>query len=564
MKSLLNNLQDLGTQRLLILGGVGLAVIVAIVGLSIGMSRSSMTVLYADLQKSESARIGQVLREMNIPFDIQNDGTAVLVAPDDARAARMRLAERGLPSGETSGYELFDDTGALGLTSFMQQVTKTRALEGELARTMQTMDGVVAARVHLVLPEREAFNRAASRPSASVFVHIEDSSAKAREKAVAIQRLVSSAVPGLKADDVSVLDQTGTILAAQGDNGPLAARGIDLRRETEAKMADTVSQLLTPYLGHGSFRVAVTAQLNMDRIVVAEESFDPETQIERSRHNVAESEESNDTSVDPPTTVSQNLPSQDVPNGAGAQSSSTTRRQEETINYEISSVRRERISEGGNIERVNVAILVDGVRGSGADGAEVYEPRTEEELQKIATIVRTATGFDQSRGDVVTVENVRFQERGMDLAAVGEPGFSEVLMRNMGTIVQSVVLLAIVGLLVMFGLRPLLSRLLATGRRRGDAAAAELLAQLPSGGAGESRAALSGPQGESLPGTDNGPKALPNGSDTERFVENMIQLKSVEGKVRESSIAKLGEIVEQNPDDAVAILRSWIYEEARA
>lgn len=369
MKSLLNNLRDLGTQRLLILGGVGLAIIVAIVGLSISMSRSSMTILYSDLQKNESARIGQVLREMNIAFDIQNDGTAVLVAPEDARAARMRLAERGLPSGDAAGYELFDDTGALGLTSFMQQVTKTRALEGELARTMQTMEGVVAARVHLVLPEREAFNRAASRPSASVFIHVEDSSSKAREKAVAIQRLVSSAVPGLKAEDVTVLDQTGTILAAQGDSGPLAARGIDLKRETEAKMADTVSQLLTPYLGHGNFRVAVTAQLNMDRVVVAEEIFDPESQIERSRHNVAESEESNDRSIDPPTTVSQNLPTQDVPNAAGAQSSSNTRRQEETINYEISSVRRERISEGGTIERVNVAVLVDGVRGAGADGA---------------------------------------------------------------------------------------------------------------------------------------------------------------------------------------------------
>jgi len=562
VKSLLNNLRDLGTQRLLILGGVGLAIIVAIVGLSISMSRSSMTILYSDLQKNESARIGQVLREMNIAFDIQNDGTAVLVAPEDARAARMRLAERGLPSGDAAGYELFDDTGALGLTSFMQQVTKTRALEGELARTMQTMEGVVAARVHLVLPEREAFNRAASRPSASVFIHVEDSSSKAREKAVAIQRLVSSAVPGLKAEDVTVLDQTGTILAAQGDSGPLAARGIDLKRETEAKMTDTVSQLLTPYLGHGNFRVAVTAQLNMDRVLVAEEIFDPESQIERSRHNVAESEESNDRSIDPPTTVSQNLPTQDVPNAAGAQSSSNTRRQEETINYEISSVRRERISEGGTIERVNVAVLVDGVRGAGADGAESYAPRTEEELAKIATIVRTATGFDQSRGDVVTVENVRFQERGMDLIAMGEPGFAEVLMRNIGTIVQSVVLLAIVGLLVMFGLRPLMSRLLATARRNKDAET-DLLTQLAPGD-GEAMAALGGPQAQALPGTDDALKALPGASDTERFVENMIQLKSVEGKVRESSIAKLGEIVEQNPDDAVAILRSWIYEEARA
>src|SRR5690606_25685550 len=170
LKSLIENLQALGTKRLIILGGVGVAIVAAIVGMSLIMSRASMTALYANLDKGESARIGQVLQELNIPFDIQNDGTAVLVAPDDARRARMSLAERGLPASGSAGYKLFDDAGALGLTSFMQQVTRTRALEGELARTIQTMDGVVAARVHLVLPEREAFSRTAARPTASVFI----------------------------------------------------------------------------------------------------------------------------------------------------------------------------------------------------------------------------------------------------------------------------------------------------------------------------------------------------------------------------------------------------------
>src|SRR5690606_26388797 len=131
---------------------------------------------------------------------------AVLVAPDDARRARMSLAERGLPASGSAGYKLFDDAGALGLTSFMQQVTRTRALEGELARTIQTMDGVVAARVHLVLPEREAFSRTAARPTASVFIRANGAASVAREKALAIQRLVASAVPNLKPDDVTVLD----------------------------------------------------------------------------------------------------------------------------------------------------------------------------------------------------------------------------------------------------------------------------------------------------------------------------------------------------------------------
>lgn len=565
MKSLIENLQALGTKRLIILGGVGAAIVAAIVGMSLIMSRASMTALYANLDKGESARIGQVLQELNIPFDIQNDGTAVLVAPDDARRARMSLAERGLPASGSAGYKLFDDAGALGLTSFMQQVTRTRALEGELARTIQTMDGVVAARVHLVLPEREAFSRTAARPTASVFIRANGAASVAREKALAIQRLVASAVPNLKPDDVTVLDASGAVLAAQGENNPLALRGMDLKRETEAKMAETVSQLLGPYLGQGSFRVAVTTQLNTDREVVAEETYDPDSRVERSRRNLNETESSNDTSIDPPTTVSQNLPAQPVSNEPGTKSNSSTQKTEETINYEISSIRRERTIEGGRIERINVAVLVDGVHAPGPDGKSTYTPRSAEELEKIATIVRTATGFVESRGDVVTVENVRFQDHGMEITAMGEPGLPEVLLRNMGTIVQSVVLLIIVGLLVAFGLRPLLARLLENKgeRRKSDGG---LLADLTR--EGEGAPSLARPEPAEVLGTatqsPGEPRALPDVSDTDRFMESMIQLKSVEGRVRESSIAKLSDIVEQHPDEAIGILRAWIYEGAQA
>jgi flagellar M-ring protein FliF len=568
VKSLLENLQALGTRRLMMLGGVGALIVVGIVAASIMMSQSSMTVLYSKLSPAEAARVGQALKEIGIDFDMQEDAGAVLVSPKEARKARMALAERGLPANSSAGWELFDDAGALGLTSFMQQVTKTRALEGELARTIQTMDGVLAARVHLVLPERDAFSRAAATPSASVFVRMGDATHMAREKALAIQRLVSAAVPALALKNVTVLDSSGEVLVAEGEGSANAARGTEYRAELEEGMSESIRRLLTPYLGQGNFRVAVTADIDLDREVIAEETFDPDSRVERSRRNFSENENATDTSTEPPVSVAQNLPEEEISNGAGSSSSSTTERVEETINYEISSVRRERVSEAGKVERLNVAILVDGVRGVDASGAETYEPRSEEDLAKIATIVRTAAGFDASRGDVVTVENVKFIERVQDLEPVGTPTLTEVVMHNLGTVIQSLVLLLIVGLLTVFGLKPVVSRLMETNRERRKTALEAL--EEEEAGEGEAAAALAFEGGaENVAGALEDRRAqaeaqLSGGTGTDKFMENMIQLRSVEGKVRESSIAKLGEIVDEYPEEAVNILRAWVYEERSA
>ncbi len=565
MKTVLENLRGLGTRRLILLGGIGAAVVAAIVAMSIMMSQAKMTVLYSELSNAEVTRMGRAIQEMGIAFDVQQDGTAILVAPEDAPRARMALAERGLPSNGKSGYELFDEQGALGLTSFMQRVTKTRALEGELARTIQTMDSVRAARVHIVMPDREAFSRTAPTPTASVIIRTADHQQLPQEKATAVQRLVAASVPNLEPSNVTVLDTAGNILAAEADgSSPLLSRVSDIKAQTETRMIGAVEELLTPYLGLGNFRVMATADIDRDREVVAEEIFDPDSQIERSRRNMSETDSSTDRSFEPPVTVEQNLPAEEVDNGPESQSSTQSTRTEETINYELSTIRRERISEGGDIERLSVAVLVNGVATTNEAGEAVYRPRTEEELAVIANVVRTAVGFDEDRGDVVTVENVEFLNVGKDIEAVGPPGVSEVVLRNLGTIIQSAVLLIVVGLLVLFGLRPLLSRLLASAKDKAQAGPPALADQ--SGG----DPTMAGLPGEGLGDGDlletgmDGTPRLGKRSDMDQFVDNMIELRAVEGKVRESSVAKLGEIVEEYPDEAVSILRAWIYEERAA
>src|SRR3546814_763860 len=210
---------------------------------------------------------------------------------------RMALAERGLPSNGKAGYELFDEQGALGLTSFMQRVTRTRALEGELARTIQTMDSVRAARVHIVMPDREAFSRTAPTPTASVIIRTDDHQQLPHEKAAAVQRLVAASVPNLSPSNVTVLDTAGNILAAEAEgSSPLLSRVGDIKTQTETRMVDAVEELLTPYLGIGNFRVMATADIDMDREVVAEQIFDPDSQIERSRREMSETESSTDRS----------------------------------------------------------------------------------------------------------------------------------------------------------------------------------------------------------------------------------------------------------------------------
>jgi flagellar M-ring protein FliF len=566
VKTVLENLRGLGTRRLILLGGIGAAVVAAIVAMSIMMSQAKMTVLYSELSNAEVTRMGRAIQEIGIAFDVQQDGTAILVAPEDAPRARMALAERGLPSNGKAGYELFDEQGALGLTSFMQRVTKTRALEGELARTIQTMDSVRAARVHIVMPDREAFSRTAPTPTASVIIRTADHQQLPHEKATAVQRLVAASVPNLEPSNVTVLDTAGNILAAEAEgSSPLLSRVSDIKAQTETRMIGAVEELLTPYLGLGNFRVMATADIDRDREVVAEEIFDPDSQIERSRREMSETESSTDRSFEPPVTVEQNLPAEEVDNGPESQSSTQSTRTEETINYELSTIRRERISEGGDIERLSVAVLVNGVATTNEAGEAVYRPRTDEELQVIANVVRTAVGFDEDRGDVVTVENVEFLDVGKDIEAVGPPGVSEVVLRNLGTIIQSAVLLIVVGLLVLFGLRPLLSRLLGSAKDDKDQAGSPALTDQTGSDAMMARlqGAGSGEDGLLESGMDGAPR-LGKRSDMDQFVDNMIELRAVEGQVRESSVAKLGEIVEEYPDEAVSILRAWIYEERAA
>ncbi|MEC9403323.1 MAG: flagellar basal-body MS-ring/collar protein FliF, partial [Pseudomonadota bacterium] len=405
------NLMELGVRRLVALALIGLATIATVGAGAYYLSRPEQTVLYTGLDGEDVTRIGSALRDAGIPFDINSEGSAVMVSHAQTAKARMLLAEKGLPRGANSGYELFDELGSLGLTSFMQEVTRVRALEGELARTIQLMKGIRAARVHIVLPEKGSFRRDQQPPSASVVIR-SDVPDDVRT-ADAIRHLVAAGVPGMQADKVTVLDTSGGILAAGKDPTKASAGQLaSLETAVSSRIQENIRKTLTPYLGLDNFEVSVAAELNTDRKTIAETIFDPDSRTERSIRTIRENENAQNSSVSAPTTVEQILPEEDVSADNGERSSEENERREETVNYEISSKRIETSQDGYRVDRLSIAVLVDKSRLAQSLGGEPTQAQLDEQLTEIEALVASSAGIEKERGDLVKVAVVDFIDGG--------------------------------------------------------------------------------------------------------------------------------------------------------
>ncbi|WP_029008760.1 flagellar basal-body MS-ring/collar protein FliF [Azospirillum halopraeferens] len=578
MDSLIDTLRSLGRGRLLVLAGTGVGIVAAIAGMALLLSQPHMTTLYTGLAPAEAGRIVKAVTDMGIPVSAPFDGTSIQVPQADASRVRMLLAEQGLPSAGGVGYELFDSDKPLGITSFMQRMNRLRALEGELARTIETLAGIEAARVHVVLPDREEFSRGAPTPTASVVVRMRGRAVLERRQALAIRNLVSSAVPNLKPGGVTVLDASGELLLGDDDGtGVASARADGMRAAAETRVARAIEQMLVARLGAGNVRVQVAAEVETKREVVRSHTFDPASQVVRSTQLVEEQGRSVDTSGEPPVTAEQNLPQNEVrAQPQGAQSTNDTRRQEETVNYEISNVARETVIEPGDVRRLSVAVLVNGVWTTAADGTRTYQPRSAGELERLTELVRSAMGFDAARGDRVTVENLEFVDLAPDLTP-RDPmeEIAETLTRNVMTLIQWVILLILSALVILVGLRPLIRRVFPAPEPAAaetvEALAGPVAGAVPqlTGPAGATAGAAAGAAGEggAAGGFDGAEEVAAAGSGLpapgiEETMDQLIELRAVEGRVRASSIRRLGELVDQYPDEAIDILRSWLYEEA--
>jgi flagellar M-ring protein FliF len=553
---MMQTLRNLGATRLVALAAVGFALIAFFTFIVTRLAAPGMTLLYGDLDQSDSGQIVQRLDAQNIPYELRGDGAQIYVPQDQVAKLRVSLASEGIPVGGSVGYEIFDRPDALGTTNFVQQINQIRALEGELARTIRSIHQVRQARVHLVMPKRELFARDQAEPTASVVLGLQGSLDKGQVSAV--QHLIASAVPGMKAKNVSVIDNNGELLARGADDGDFdTANSVDMRRSYEARLSQAIEQLLAQTLGAGKVRAEVTADIDFNQVTTNKEDFNPDGQVVRSTNSVEETGNSQERQNANNVSVANNTPNppgQESGNGSG--STSQNNRTEETTNYEISKTVRTEVKAGGEIKRISAAVLVDGTYDTAQDGTKTYKPRGADELAQIDSLVKSAIGYNQVRGDVVEVVNMKFAEP----EAVEDSGTMLLGLdkTDLMRLAELLVLTVVAVLVLLLVVRPLLSRILAmpsiAPANVALAGPGDQLA-LPPGAA--AALAIPGPPPTALP-------SIPSASDAEQIaaeIDQMIDLNQVEGRVRASSVRKISDLVDQHPEQAVNLIRQWVYQE---
>lgn len=558
----LQTLRNLGPTRLVALAAVGFALIAFFAFIVTRLASPGMTLLYSGLDPADSGQIVQRLDAQGIPYELRAGGAQIYAPADQVDRLRMSLASENIPSGGSIGYELFDRADALGTTNFVQQINQVRALEGELARTIRSIRQVRSARVHLVMPKRELFSTDRAEPTASVVLQLQGALDKGQVSA--IQHLISSAVPGMKANNVSVIDSSGALLARGAEEGDLnAASSEDMRRSYEARMSQAIEQLLAQTVGAGNVRAEVTADLDFNQVTTNKEDFNPDGQVVRSTQTVEETANAQETDNSNAVSAANNTPNPPGQTAGGpAGSTSQNTRTEETVNFEISKVVQTEIKASGNVKRLSAAVLVDGTYTTAEDGTRTYAPRSAEELAQIETLVKSAIGFEESRGDVVQVVNMKFAEP-EDLTASDGTLFG-LDKTDMMRLAELLVLSVVAALVLLLVVRPLLSRLLAMpAAAPGNVALAGVgdgQLALPPGAA--AALAIPGPAGgdPGIPGLPQ-PQSPSEAAAIAAEIDQMIDLNQVEGRVRASSIRKISDLVDQHPEQAVNLIRQWVYQE---
>ncbi|WP_306225185.1 flagellar basal-body MS-ring/collar protein FliF [Bosea beijingensis] len=564
MNGLIEQFAKFGAARLAAMLAVTLVLVGFFGFVMLRMSQPAMSVLFSDLGSQDVSAILKDLDARGIKYELRGDGQTVLVPKADVPRLRLDLASKGIPAGGGVGYEIFDKGDAFSSTSFVQNINHLRALEGELSRTIRSIGRVQAARVHLVIPERRLFERDREPPRASIALKLAGDLDAAQVRAV--RHLVASAVDGLKPERVSIVDERGRLLAdgAQSDQG-LIGLGIEERQTAiEKRIKSQIEDIVASVVGYGRARVQVSAALDTNRVESRSESYDPESRVLRSSQNRTEA--STTTDGNGTVTVGNELPGAQQTQGAQQNQRENSSKNEEVANYEISRTTRTEVLEGGRVKKLSVAVLVDGNYTRSPTGEMAYQPRNNEELERIGELVRTAVGFDQGRGDKVEVVNLRFAEAPPPPADITE----QTLLQQLTSFTREDLIrfaeLAVISLLTVIVLmtvvRPLLKQILAADNsnvrpipsfmRNGGAALAG-----PPGAtgdpAGSSRAVTVGPDGESLPVDVDTPAS-----------ERMLAIAQVKGQLKAQSVEKIGALVSQNPADSVAVLRNWIHEKSAA
>ncbi len=529
MNALVQGMQGMRSFRAVTLAVVGIVLLTVFAFLSVRLTSPVMAPLYTNLTTEDSSTIVTELGAMGVEFNLAQSGSQILVKSSEVLKVRMALAQKGLPSqGSIVGYEVFDRDNSMGASRFVMDVNLLRALEGELGRTISAVESIKSSRVHLVIPKRSVFEQSMNlEPSASVLITLNNRARVPKNEIVAVKHLVSSAVPGLSPSQVTVINSNGEVLAkAQSDEesesaAVSASTAEEYRTNFENRLKRTIELLLEQAVGFGKVQAEVSADIAFDRVHTTAETYDPDGAVPRSirlQEEIFESSDGNDAVVG----VSGNLPENSAGQGAAGQKESQSSLDEVT-NFEISKTITNKASEVGTVRKLSVAVLVDGTYSNDEEGNRIYAARSDEELEQLRALVRSAMGFDAERGDHLELVNMPFPRDTDHLFP--EEGPLDWLKQDLDSILKTLVIGAVAILFILIVIRPLIGRAL-------DMSISEI--EEASGG---------------------GPDAL---AANDIFEQDDGDMDLIQDRMEGAPSRRVNQLIENNPDETLALIRSWL------
>ena len=536
----MQSLKGAGSTRLVVLSVIGVVLLMAFGFLSLKLGSPVMSTLYSNLGTEDSSAVVTELGGLGVKFEVRSGGSEILVESQDVLKVRMMLAEKGLPSkASIVGYEIFDKESMLGTSNFVMNVNLVRALEGELARTIGAMGSIKSARVHLVIPKRDVFKKTDFEPTASVVLNLNNRLDVPKQEALAVRHLVSSSVPGLKPSSVTIVDNNGKILAKAktADDNAFGSTtdATEYKFGLEERMRGTITDLLEQAVGAGKVETQVSVDVSFEKVTVSSESFNPDEQVARSTQTTEEISSMNNKDAGEVSVATELTGAAGANSGSSEESSQTN----EITNFEISKTITNKINDVGTIKKISVAVLVDGKYETDEEGVETYVPRTDEELDQIRTLVRSAIGYDEVRGDNISVINMQFSRESSYL--MPEEGPLDWLKRDLDSIIKTLVL-GVVGILgIMLVVKPLVNK--AFDLSTTDIEAEEIKIMAENEALAQQAGAISG--GDIGGGGGGGE-------------DDSINLDVIQSKMETSPTQQINDLIDNNPEETLSVIRSWL------
>jgi flagellar M-ring protein FliF len=555
----------LGPARILALGVVACGLLGFFAYVASRAAERPYTLLFSGLELADAQELVGRLEAMEVPFRLSPAGDAIMVPSGDALRLRMALAADGMPVGGTVGYELLDNASPFTTGDFLANVNLRRAVEGELARTIATLRSVRSARVHIVAPERGLFGRTEVAPTASIVLSLRGAEPLDQRQVAGIRQLVAAAVPGLKAEAVTLVDGAGNLLAetaaAAGADALAAGDAEAYRAALEDRLRGKIVQLLERSVGRGMVDAAVTADLDFDEVATTAETYDPQSQVVRSTQTTEEATDQQESLPVDEVGATGNLPTERAASQAAtAGTTEKSNKTEETINYEISRTVRNQTKRGATLKRLSIAVQVDGLRRERADGTVAHEAREAEELAQLAALVRSAAGVDDGRGDVVEVVSRPFAGATPPPEPEPEGTWWGTLAGVHGRLLDLGVFSALTLLVLFLGVRPALRRLLAAVQPAPAPGSTAVVL-----GAGGKPLLVHGATGATI-GVDRAgnpvvvrePIAAEAPATGQGGQGELVGLRNVSGPVQASLLGEVARAIDANPEDAVRVVRGWL------